>query len=298
MSGVLAVLAGAVGLLVGWFGVLPASGWALRRARMRTDEWWDDSIQAYGAFKKAHPDLEPEKRAKGLEGALAIWQSEAASTAAAGALTQEKLASLEQVGFKTKGLLNCGTEAERTRRFSVQPSFAHRALWAAVFSALSVASGQVVLQGASWVAFIASAFAMSVAVVCDLRARTIPLEACGALAVTGAAFQFSTHGLFGVESGVLFAILVVSVSMAANRLFAFRHPRGVVGGGDLRCMGSLALATGPGAVCGFAVCYALAACAALLGCATKRLSWDAGMPMAPFLSAWLVFGSAASTLMF
>ena len=52
------------------------------------------------------------------------------------------------------------------------------------------------------------------------------------------------------------------------------------------------MATGAGALCGFAACYVLAGLAALAGCAAGRLKLGDGMPMAPFLSAWLACGAA------
>ena len=65
-------------------------------------------------------------------------------------------------------------------------------------------------------------------------------------------------------------------------------------------MGSDSILAGIGAtvlavtllVCGFAACYTLAGLAALAGCAVGKLKLGDGMPMAPFLSAWLACGAA------
>ena len=65
-----------------------------------------------------------------------------------------------------------------------------------------------------------------------------------------------------------------------------------MGRGDVRCMGALSLATGAGALCGFAACYTLAGLAALAGCVVGKLKLGDSMPMAPFLSAWLACGAA------
>lgn len=130
------------------------------------------------------------------------------------------------------------------------------------------------------------AIAMAAAVVCDLRTRTVPVAACGALALAGAVFRACADGAEGVATGALYGIVVVAGCRLANRLLR-RGGSNPVGAGDIRCMGALSLASGAYAPLGFAACYGAAACAALAGLASRRVSLQDGMPMAPFLALWL-----------
>ncbi|WP_346686940.1 A24 family peptidase [Enteroscipio rubneri] len=132
----------------------------------------------------------------------------------------------------------------------------------------------------------ACAIAMAVAVVCDLRTRTIPVAACAVLAIAGTVFRACEDGVEGVAAGAVCGIIVVAGCRAANRLFR-RDDSKPIGSGDIRCMGALSLASGAYAPLGFAACYGAAACAALVGLASRRISLQDGMPMAPFLALWL-----------
>lgn len=129
---------------------------------------------------------------------------------------------------------------------------------------------------------------MAVAVVCDLRARIIPVKACAVLAAAGGAFQACVGGAEGLAAGALCGAVIVAGCCAANR--AARRGKGgrdAVGWGDIRCMGALSLFSGSAAPLGFAVCYAAAAACALAGLASRRLSAEDGIPMAPFMALWL-----------
>ena len=68
------------------------------------------------------------------------------------------------------------------------------------------------------------ASAMAVSVVCDLRARVIPLEACGLVAVAGTAFQLLACGPAGAAAGLGTALFVAAGSALANRLLGGRCP--------------------------------------------------------------------------
>lgn len=133
----------------------------------------------------------------------------------------------------------------------------------------------------------ACAIAMAAAVACDLRTRTIPVAACGALALAGGVFRACADGAAGVAAGALYGIVFVAVCRLANRL-PRRGGSNPVGAGDIRCMGALSLASGAYAPLGFAACYGAAACAALAGLASRRVSLQDDIPMAPFLALWLV----------
>lgn len=297
MSAALVAVFAVAGGLLGWLAVPWAADALLRRVRARADAWWDDSLEAYRSFKRDHPDDEPVSTAPGTEGAVGIWRDEACAAGLAGTLTEERIRALESVGFKVDGLVAAGTDDERCRRYSFRARVRDRAFCALTVGAAFAAAAALVPDVLAATLLGACVFAMAAAVVCDMRARTIPLEACAAVALAGATFQATAHGLEGVAAGLLLALAVVGGCSLANRLLRVRCPGGAVGRGDVRCMGALSLATGAGAACGFAACYALAGLAALAGCATRRLKLGDGMPMAPFLSTWLACGTAASVLL-
>ena len=292
MSAPYVIAASMLGCAFGWLLVPWASDVLLHRVRERADAWWDESLEAYRAFKRAHPGNEPSSAAPGAEGAVGIWRDEAFAAGLAGSLTEERLKALAGVGFKVGGLEAAGTADERGRRYSFEPRPRSRMLCAAALgAAFAVAAAIAPSAPAAAMLGICSA-AMATAVVCDLRARAIPLEACGLMAVAGTAFQLFACGPEGAATGLAVALVVAAGSALANRLLGARCPGGAVGRGDVRCMGALSLATGAGALCGFAACYVLAGLAALAGCVAGRLKLGDGMPMAPFLSAWLACGAA------
>lgn len=173
-----------------------------------------------------------------------------------------------------------------------KPLAGQRAFCAA-FSGLAwcVAAGQPGLM--AQVAFVACALSMAAALACDLRARIIPVEACVALALAGAAFQAMAGGWQGAVAGCGYALALTASAWAANRMLRARCPEGALGGGDIRCMAALCLACGAASPIGFAACFMAAGAAAALGCATGRLALGDGIPLAPFLGVWLLCGAVA-----
>ena len=131
--------------------------------------------------------------------------------------------------------------------------------------------------------------AMASGVVCDLRARIIPLECCAALLVAGGAYQLLRHGSIGIAEGAVAATAVLAVCWTANRIA--RKSGGSVGFGDIRCMTALAFACGPATLLGAAACYVSACTFSLAGMLAHRLGRRDGIPMAPFLSIWLAVGT-------
>ena len=130
------------------------------------------------------------------------------------------------------------------------------------------------------------AFAMAVAVLCDVRARLIPFETCGVLAFAGSILQIQIGGFAGLTVGAVCAGVIMAGCGIANRML--RRSGEAVGWGDVRCMGALSLASGELAPLGFALSYGLAALYGLCGLAARTLSWSDGMPMAPFFVAWFM----------
>ena len=293
MTAVYAALATAcIGALAGWFVIPWVSNVLLIRVCRRSDAWWNESLRGYEEFKRNHAGVEPDRRSRGYEGALGIWREDAVAAALSGVLTEERLWAMGEAGFKVKGLPSAGTDEDRVRRFSFQADFEQQLMCAAglgiSFSVAALLSPNV---GAAAMLCVCLG-AMVTSVVCDIRARTIPLEACAALLVAGGLFQLFAVGWEGLLGGTLVALVITIAAIGMNCLMRPRFPGGGIGCGDVRCMGALAVATGSGAVCGFAVCYALAGLVAIIGCATKRIAWSDGVPMAPFLAVWLVAGMA------
>lgn len=130
-------------------------------------------------------------------------------------------------------------------------------------------------------------FAMLIAVVCDIRARILPLECCVVLAVSAVVFQMEAGGIAGVGVGLIWALVVVSVCLALNH---FTQDSQAIGYGDIRCMAALSIASGYNSGVGFSVCYIVAALCALVGLISKKLTLHTALPMAPFLLLWLVCG--------
>lgn len=173
------------------------------------------------------------------------------------------------------------------------PAFFERALCALL---LGVGFFAAALMPCGLLAFAALSVclaAMALAVSCDVRARVIPVEACATIAVAGLAFQALVRGWSGVVAGAACALAVALVGRVANAVLEGRCPEGALGGGDTRCMMALSLACGMGAPCGFAVCFLAAGAFCLAGCAIGKLALEDGIPLAPFLGAWLIFGAAA-----
>lgn len=162
------------GGLLGWFFIPWASDATLKRVRRRSDAWWSDSLQAYGVFKRESLGKEPKSEAPGTEGALGIWRDEACSEALAGRLSCERLDAMQKVGIKVEGLLAYGLEKERLDRYSFYASGKQRALFAIslslLFAVVALSVPNAIAQGA----LNTCVLAMTIALVCDLRARTIP----------------------------------------------------------------------------------------------------------------------------
>lgn len=303
----------ALGAAVGWTFMPWLSDALLRRSYARELAWWWNGCEAYRIFRERCPGVVPVASSPGIEGALGVWLREAVREAAAGTLTAERARDLVDAGMPVEGKGAFCSEEERRTRFRFRPKIWHRAVLTALGGTGAVGACLLVLQANQpfageemlplshsvaglciFLSFALCFVAMTAATVCDLRARVIPIEACVAIAVSGVAFQAMTGGLEGIGSGALFAVGVVAACSLVNRLFRIRSPADAVGGGDIRCMAALSLASGAGAFCGMVACYACASVFSVLGCLFRRLKIRDGVPMAPFLAVWLACGAATS----
>ena len=274
----------------GWAFVPWLSDLLLKRAYRRSHAWWWDSYRAYLAFKNRASD-EPLASAGGEEGALGIWRDDAMRLANSGGLARERVLALGEAGLSVdvQQAIRCESDQEKRCSFSARPW--QRAALAFVgaggFCLLAVAGPSMLAM----TALAACGLCMASAVVCDLRARMLPLECCAAIAVAGAVFQVAVAGVAGLWAGLAFGLVVGVGCHAANRLMG-KAGAAPVGWGDIRCMGALSLAAGASAPLGFSACYAGAALFSLAGLAMRRLSVRDGIPMAPFLAVWLICGTA------
>lgn len=288
----LVVAAGCAGGLVGGLAVPWLASVFLGRAYRRARTWWWDSLASYRAFRRAHPQREPSPRAAGVEGSLGLWRMQTVRDAQAGTLPRERLRALVEAGCAMDAAEPARGEADQEARCTFRAKRVHRCLGAAAGAATGCAIAWQSVPPMPAAALAVAAAAMAAAVACDLRARIVPLETCALLAAAGIAFQASTAGIEGVLAGCAFAAFAVLCCLAVNRLFG-RTGRAPVGFGDVRCMAALSLASGMATPVGAALCYGGAAAFSLAGIAAGRLSWSSGIPMAPFLAAWLVGGALA-----
>ncbi len=72
--------------------------------------------------------------------------------------------------------------------------------------------------------------------------------------------------------------------------------RWAAGGGDVRCMMALSLASGFGAFDGFAACFMAATAGIVVGVALHAIDPGTAVPLAPFFCVWAAFGMGAPWL--
>lgn len=260
----------------------------LRRAYGRSYSWWMESYGELQGYQRLHPDKLPSPSDAGGDGSIGIWLADALAAARGGVLARERAQLLADAGLDVDPSLAKRSERDQVARCSFQPSVLQRVglgLVGAVAFGILPASGMPLQLTVPLAGCIV---AMLCGIACDLRARMIPLESCAALASFGLVFQLLRGGLPALGSGVVAVAVVLIVCWIARHLFG-QNARSV-GGGDMRCMVALSLATGPGALMGALACYVAASAFSIVGLASRRLGRCDGIPMAPFLALWLVFG--------
>ena len=272
-----------IGGAIGWLAVPPAADFLLKRAYGRASSWWWDSCRMYCSFKRTHPHDDPSASAPGEEGALGIWLADALQSARAGSLTYERAQALADAGICVGEEPALRWEADQETRCSFSANRWQRALCGcacAVWGGMLAMSG---LPGLPLGALAVCSLSMALALVCDLRARLLPLECCAVLAVAGGMFQVWMAGVSGLAVGAVFGLVIGVACVAANRLFG-RTGVAPVGWGDVRCMVALSLTCGAAVPMGLAVCYVAAAVVSATGLALRTLTVRDGLPMAPFLA--------------
>ena len=194
------------------------------------------------------PDRLPRQSEKGSAGAVGMWLEDCRSQALKGTLTHERAEALREAGIDVGKGSSARSEAEQRRRCSFSARAWQRAVLAAAMALWFAAQP---LSGAPWhqgCLLCVCGAVMASGVVCDLRARVIPLECCAALLVVGGAYQLLRHGSAGIAEGAVAAAVVLAVCWVANLIA--RKSGGSVGFGDIRCMTALAFACGPATLLG------------------------------------------------
>lgn len=281
-----------LGAVAGSVVVPKLSHMMLHRAYSRSYSWWMDSYRDLLEYQRNHPGELPSPSDSGADGSIGIWLADALAAARSGLLARERSQLLADAGLNVDPSLAKRAERDQEIRCTFHPSVTQRlalgVLCAAAFGVLPF-SGMAVQLTAPLAGCIV---AMLCGVACDLRARMIPLESCCALAVFGLAFQVLRGGPPALGCGIGAVLVVLVICWIARNIFG-QNVRSI-GGGDMRCMMALSLATGPGALTGALACYVAAAVFSIVGLFSRKLSRHDGIPMAPFLALWLVFGGMVS----
>ena len=127
-------------------------------------------------------------------------------------------------------------------------------------------------------------------VISDLMTRLISIRACEVLGAAGALYQLSLFGLGGLGASLLSMAAITIVNVIVNGLFQYRGHGQSVGGGDVRCMAALALATGRGCIVGALACCIVAVVWAAAMQMMGQRDKDEPFAFAPFMAVWLVVG--------
>lgn len=294
MSGFAAMIAAAsvfAGALIGAFAAPKAASALLVRSYRRSRAWWWESRSDYEEYLKQHPGRTVSARDPGRAGALGAWLADVHAAIRRRSITRERAESLPQVGIDPGTLDGLPSESDQARRCAFSPTLGWRVGLGVVLAAWFAGTAFCGLSTPAALLLDIGGAVMATAVVCDMRARIIPLECCCVLGLVGVAFQALLAGAQGVAIGIAAAGVVLAASVAVNR-FASRGSC-PIGFGDVRCMAALSIASGTGVLAGAAACYALAAVVSAGGLVLRKLGLKDGLPMAPFLTLWFAVGTLA-----
>ncbi len=137
---------------------------------------------------------------------------------------------------------------------------------------------------------------MAEAVRCDVAHRLVPRELCALMAVAGGAFQLLAFGWATFAGALVFAACAIALCCALSflvRRLSDEEATPPLGGGDVRCIGAIAIATGRGAF----LALGAGAIAAALFCTVRFVVRSPNrrkpIPLAPFLMLGLMVGLVA-----
>ena len=130
-------------------------------------------------------------------------------------------------------------------------------------------------------------------VITDLTTRLISTRACQVLGIAGAMLQLLIAGLDGLVVGLFSMVAITVINIAINAIAHSRLQDRGIGGGDVRCMAAIALATGRGCIMGVLSCCVIAVMWALAMQVVGLRDRDEPFAFAPFMAIWLVVGIVA-----
>lgn len=131
----------------------------------------------------------------------------------------------------------------------------------------------------------------------DLKRRIIPRRDCYAIALSGTILQLLFGGLQAWFVGFGFGVAALVLCLSIDKLASRRCSKSIMlGGGDVRLIVALSLATGPWAVWGAFGAAIAALLWAITGLITSRLSLGDTFAMAPCLAWWPIASFVASLL--
>lgn len=143
---------------------------------------------------------------------------------------------------------------------------------------------------------LAMVLVMAEAVRCDVAHRLVPRELCALMAVVGGAFQLLAFGWAAFAGALVFAACAIALCCALSffvRRLSDEEAAPPLGGGDVRCIGAIAIATGKGAFLALgagAIAAALFCTVRFVVCSPNRRK---PIPLAPFLMLGLMVGLVA-----
>lgn len=129
-------------------------------------------------------------------------------------------------------------------------------------------------------------------VLSDVRTRLISTRACRILGISGAIYQLANAGIGGLAVGLLSAMAITVANIVFDAVARFRFNGYGIGGGDVRCMAAIALATGQGCFVGALFCCGVAIVWASAMQAKGLRNRGEPFAFAPFMAIWLGVGVA------
>ena len=284
-------------------GAVPATGALLKAKLAEKDALWEENLDNWLATRAV--DGGSPRAEQSLRRTADAWAVRQGLQVGGRKLTREKTARLAEAGIVALAADRLAeaspkTDAEEAAEYALPRTAAWTAL-AALCGALAALAACAQPNPAAAALTWLGGWAMAIALMCDARARLLPLQCCAAVGLLGLAAQLAGSGPT-VLPGCLGAFAVAALACwIVNRAFAVLARYAAVGAGDARMMAALGLATSmPGAAAGFAASAAVQAAVALAQAARGRLSGGgargalkAYVPMAPGLAAWWVVGITA-----
>lgn len=127
---------------------------------------------------------------------------------------------------------------------------------------------------------------------CDLREHILPTGFVAAMLALAAIFRVWESGMAGCVFLGLVAACIAALLFGVNFLHMRFRSHDLIGAGDIRMIVPLMLFTGiQGSIAGLFAASIVMGSITLILLASKRVSRDVCVPLAPGLAAWLLFGT-------